>query len=90
MSDHRYVVTIRWPEPVIHTERVTVEANSPGYALLLARQMRASRGWPQGCVFSARAVDDSSYAPPWDVCSSWALFGELPQRKAMEIQHHAL
>ena len=65
MADRTYIVTVAWPAPIVHDERVTVTADGAENACFavacLAAETGAGRRWPIGATFSARAINDSSY-----------------------------
>lgn len=68
-----WVVTVRWPEPVIHSVPVHVEAPSAEAAREIVWGMRTAQRWPKDCTYTARPVDRSTYAPH-ELDSAWAMF----------------
>lgn len=78
----RYSSYIRPGFPLIATpQRIEVDANSAEYAELLIRHKHP--GWSYS---KPREVEPER--PPLDAFSTdWAILGEGPVRKAMEIEH---
>jgi len=72
-----FIVTVSYAAPLIGTDRVEVEAHTHAHATLLARGMRAAKGWPRGSTYTPRLRDESTFDPS-SVDSNFALFGALP------------
>jgi hypothetical protein len=60
----RWSVLVRFdPAHYVHCETVEVIAEDRDDALVKAAEVRVHKGWPAGCRFRPRLIDDLSYAP---------------------------